>query len=66
MDDTLNSQDVPELNSEQIDLDDIDIKELGDSDNIPSYEELKGRLRAALIELEFFKKMYAKKLDKKK
>nr|DAX43033.1 MAG TPA: hypothetical protein [Caudoviricetes sp.] len=55
---------VPELNQDE-DIS-IDIKELGDSDNIPSYEELKGRLRAALIELESFKKMYAKKLDKKK
>lgn len=61
MDDTLN---VPELNQDE-DVS-IDIKELGDSDNIPSYEELKGRLRAALIELESLKKMYARKLDKKK
>lgn len=66
MDDTLNSQDVPELNSEQIDPDDIDINELDEGDSIPSYEELKGRLRAALIELESLKKMYARKLDKKK
>lgn len=61
MDDTLN---VPELNQDE-DVS-IDIKELGDSDNIPSYEELNGRLRSALIELESLKKMYARKLDKKK
>lgn len=59
-----NSGDVPELNEEITHSyieEPIEIKEL----DAPSYEELKGRLRSALIELESFKKMYAKKLDKK-
>lgn len=55
---------MPELNEEITHSyieEPIEIKEL----DVPSYEELKGRLRSALIELESFKKMYAKKLDKK-
>lgn len=63
LDDNLHDSIIPELNEVPVDTMECNTCD-GKDKEIPSYEELQGRLRAALIELEALKKIYTRKLDK--